>query len=294
MAALMLSLLSLPPLLTQPILLPPPTDSLPPATGSSTTSSTAAHPPLPTSPARASSTLQDISQDNTDPSAPPAKKKKLDSLKCQYCETIVQRTNEMQNHLRKDHGLAKLKCSHCTKEFISSAGLKVHLKGTHGIGTSKFYYCDYEGCDYKSNKRDAVPAHKMTEHGIECDKFECEDCLKKFSTRDNLKKHNRDGRCPGAPVKKKQLHKTIPCLEESCKKKFTTKVGAQGHYNTYHTAEGAAFICMLCNNKKFSNKQAYNYHEQHFDHSQNPGEISSSDTEDVSNPEEEIEIDDSN
>lgn len=207
---------------------------------------------------------------------PPTKKQKIsDKLICHICQQKVARSNEMGNHLRKCHNYDKLKCNMCNSEFISTAGLKVHLTNMHDLGTSKLHRCDFEDCSYRTNKESSLLVHKV-KHGQELIKPQCTGCNKYFMTEDNIKKHHRDGRCQqNTTSPKKRKTKTIQCINKECRKKFTTKLGMQNHNNTYHTLEGARWVCLHCDNKTFASKQTFDAHLKNIDH---PVEGEASDT----------------
>ena len=132
--------------------------------------------------------------------APPKKKRKVDlsKLQCKHCNHVCARSNEMGNHLRKDHGdlgYEKLKCQQCTSDFTSSQGLKVHMTSKHNVGNAKVYNCDK--CDYVNNKEESLLVHKANKHGAAINKPQCEVCQKFFMHSDHLKKHIKDDRCMG-------------------------------------------------------------------------------------------------
>ena len=179
--------------------------------------------------------------------APARKKRKVDvdKLQCKHCDHKCARSNEMGNHLRKDHedlGYKKLKCEICSSEFTSSQGLRVHMTSKHSVGNAKIYHCDK--CDYNNNKEESVLVHKANHHGDAINKPQCEVCKKYFMHTDHLKKHHKDDRCMGAmdtveeegatsTSTRKIKKKTVPCPD--CRKKFTTKVGMEGHHQRMHT-----------------------------------------------------------
>ena len=107
-----------------------------------------------------------------------------------------QRSNELQAHVTSKHGEG-FHCELCDHQpFSSNAALKVHIKQKHGEGTAVNYQCP--NCNYTSNRKDAVTAHEVKQHGrklreneiVKCPNAD-KGCTKTFLTMENCKRHVR-------------------------------------------------------------------------------------------------------
>ena len=112
---------------------------------------------------------------------------------CGQCDKRFQRSNELQAHITFKHGEG-YQCSFCQHEpFASQAALNVHKSTKHGKQTAKIYNCD--SCDYTSNRKDAVLAHKIKAHNLvlsEEEKVKCPNA-DKGCTKLSIPKNNVGG-----------------------------------------------------------------------------------------------------
>ena len=160
---------------------------------------------------------------------------------CDQCDKRFQRSNELQAHITFKHGEG-YQCPFCQHEpFASQAALNVHKSTKHGKQTAKIYNCD--SCDYTSNRKDAVLAHKIKAHNLvlsEEEKVKCPNadkgCTKTFNTQEQCRRHLRLICQKTAEVK---------CKHEGCDRKFKNEVQMLTHYKI-HTEEGKEWQCQIC------------------------------------------------
>ena len=127
----------------------------------------------------------------------------------------------------------------------------------HGQGTSKLYSCDHQGCSYKTNRKDALTAHQVKQHGkiipedemIKCTKYP--QCKQTFNTGENMRKHYKLICQKGADVK---------CIHPGCSRMFKNEVQMKYHYKV-HTTKGKEWYCQICK-KQFSSKQSFDHHNK--------------------------------
>ena len=184
-------------------------------------------------------------------SAPPADKYRYH---CNQCDKKFQRSNELQAHVTSKHGEG-FPCELCDHQpFSSNAALKVHIKQKHGEGTAVNYQCP--NCNYTSNRKDAVTAHEVKQHGrklredeiVKCPNAD-KGCTKTFLTMENCKRHVR-------LICQKQAE--VKCQDPTCTRQLKNKNQMLAHYQI-HTPEGQKWLCSVCN-KQCASQQSYNNH----------------------------------
>ena len=138
--------------------------------------------------------------------------------------------------------------------FSSNAALKVHIKQKHGEGTAVNYQCP--NCNYTSNRKDAVTAHEVKQHGRKLREDEIvkcpiadKGCTKTFLTMENCEWHVR-------LICQKQAD--VKCQDPTCTRQFKNKNQMLVHYQI-HTPEGQKWLCSVCN-KQCASQQSYNNH----------------------------------
>ena len=81
------------------------------------------------------------------------------------------------------HGIGdRLKCPECQKEISSKSNLRTHIKSVHE--QSRDYICNY--CDKTFKTSSSLQAH--TERFHEEKRFKCDESLKMFGSKLDLKK----------------------------------------------------------------------------------------------------------
>ena len=113
-----------------------------------------------------------------------------------------------------------------------------------------------QGCDYTSNRKDAVLAHEVKQHNKvvpDSDKKACpnEGCQAKFITKEQLSTHLKLICQKGAD---------IPCKHQDCEKMFKNNQQMLAHF-IIHTEQAKNWFCEECD-KQLKSKQSYNNHMQ--------------------------------
>uniref|UniRef100_A0A3P9J095 Zinc finger protein 142 n=1 Tax=Oryzias latipes TaxID=8090 RepID=A0A3P9J095_ORYLA len=135
------------------------------------------------------------------------------SFSCKQCDFTCARDGLLKAHQLSKH--PRVKCTTCQKSFETEKSLEIHQRAHHvhrcqscpfssktkqlladhllskheeGSPEKKPYACDQ--CDYRTNRADALRAHRDTQH---CDarSYVCEKCGKAFKTSFILKTHQR-------------------------------------------------------------------------------------------------------
>ncbi|XP_065225432.1 zinc finger protein 391-like isoform X2 [Planococcus citri] len=158
-------------------------------------------------------------------------------FECAVCGKKYSYKESLFTHL-KLHS-TPFSCQICSKSFARKDHLRQHQR-MHS--EEKCYKCGICDARYKHNRHKV--RHERTHDGP-C--FECADCGKKFSCKDNLTKH----------VKVHFGVKPFSC--QKCGKKFTRKGSLTQHQRT-HTKE-KPLKCRICN-QKFSHQGEKARHER--------------------------------
>ena len=103
---------------------------------------------------------------------------------CTICGKVFRDSNVMKFHVRSVHEKKKdYICEECGFPFYLRLALKAHLAKVHSIGTT--YDC--QECGKKFGKKTTLSLHTDTVHnGV---KHQCDQCVKSFTQRANLRKH---------------------------------------------------------------------------------------------------------
>ena len=101
---------------------------------------------------------------------------------CNKCDSSFREKKNLQQHMRKRHGLKRYKCSYCNDRFDNRMTVSNHEKQKH---ENELFHC--EQCEYSSPRKDILRQHIRSKHmekNIKCD--QCD-----FVTDRNpaLKKH---------------------------------------------------------------------------------------------------------
>ena len=101
---------------------------------------------------------------------------------CNECDSSFREKKNLQQHMRKRHGLKRYKCGYCNDQLDNRKSLSRHEKQKH---ENELFHC--EQCAYSSPRKDRLRQHIRSEHLEK--KIKCDQC--EFVTDRNpaLKKH---------------------------------------------------------------------------------------------------------
>ncbi|KAH3823833.1 hypothetical protein DPMN_125656 [Dreissena polymorpha] len=113
-------------------------------------------------------------------------------------------------------------CEICANTFKSDRGFKLHDKRHRGTGR---FAC----CEKTFYTKQAFNRHRCSIHGVE-KPFPCEQCGKKFSTKDDLNRHVRRE----AHLDNHNVEKNFAC--DMCEKRYRHRSSLSKHRSAKHRA----------------------------------------------------------
>ena len=147
---------------------------------------------------------------------------------CSECSSTFREKKNLQQHLRKDHGLEKYNCKYCNFKTNISSHLKRHERGKHSNFELK---C--KQCEYITNRHDNLNRHVRSKHLPK--NVKCEQCEFYTDTQVNLNQH----------INRK--HALKKCNE--CDFTTTSQIEMKNHKDTKHEPddfkEKSAFNMLL-------------------------------------------------
>ena len=78
---------------------------------------------------------------------------------CNECDSSFREKKNLQQHMRKRHGLKRYKCSYCNDRFDNRTSLGRHEKQKHG---NELFQC--KQCEYSSPRKDRLRQHIRSKH----------------------------------------------------------------------------------------------------------------------------------
>ena len=105
------------------------------------------------------------------------------AFRCNECSSIFKQKKNLQQHMKKQHGLKKYKCNYCNFHSDNQSNLKKHEKTKH---ENEVFNCDQ--CEYTTARKDKLRQHTRSKH---LDKnVRCEYCNFVTDRNENLKRHH--------------------------------------------------------------------------------------------------------
>jgi len=101
---------------------------------------------------------------------------------CSECESTFREKKNLQQHLRKDHGLEKYNCKYCKFKTNSPSNMKRHTRVKH---TNFELKC--KQCEYTTTVKSDLNRHVRSKHLPK--NIQCEQCEFYTDTQPNLNQH---------------------------------------------------------------------------------------------------------
>ena len=102
--------------------------------------------------------------------------------KCDECNSTFREKKNLQQHMRKDHGLKKYKCNHCNFHSDDRSHVRTHEKSLH---ENELFKC--KDCEYTANDKSNLHSHIRSKH-LEKN-IKCEECDFITDRKEALKIH---------------------------------------------------------------------------------------------------------
>lgn len=155
---------------------------------------------------------------------------------CDYCGAEIKFKKQILNHMKNHTIEKKYSCKECPSTFKSRKKLIDHSIEQHGIkplSVSEAFAC--ESCNKKFDLKSVYEAHKLS-HDENARPFICSVCSAAFKSIGNLHRHEATH----------ILSRNFECSQESCKKKFKTKLALKIHNETVHPEVRVFVNCNVC------------------------------------------------
>lgn len=146
---------------------------------------------------------------------------------CHICQGTYKSRDNLSRHIVKHISERNFKCELCPREFYFQRDLNGHVKQQHSEKRQKFQ-CDECLCKFTTSS--ALKKHLLT-HKAE-KSFNCDQCNQKFKSKGTLQNHYR-------------IHSGIrPYICTKCSKAFTQKIVLQRHMKSVH--DKFIYDCKWC------------------------------------------------
>ena len=148
--------------------------------------------------------------------------------KCDECDSTFREKKNLQQRMRKDHGLKKYKCDHCNYHSDDRSNVLKHQKSKHGDEVFKCNDCEYIGndksnlnkhirskhieknlkceqCDFVTDRKEALKIHIQAKHTLK----KCDECEYSTYSLKDLKNHKDNQHEPDDFSEKSAFDKLI-------------------------------------------------------------------------------------
>ena len=121
----------------------------------------------------------------------------LSRFPCKICLKTFTRKHSIRQHMSSVHEGKKYTCSSCGKDLSEESSLRRHINLIHE-GKGPKFECHYENCDYVTNYKQQILAHKISHDkhmgfiykgNSKRKDYKCDICENTFSSTKGLKKH---------------------------------------------------------------------------------------------------------
>ncbi len=179
-----------------------------------------------------------------EPGTSNASRRSASILKCETCQRVFKRRENLTAHVRTHTGEKPFKCGSCDKRYAFRQSLDVHLKTHTG---EKPYECEI--CGWAFSVRGNLNAHKSV-HSDERP-YKCGMCELSFKLNSRLRQHlkthsgEKPYECPKCPktfLRKPERDRHayshgVPlwCTTGDCHASFSTEVNLEVHVKKFHS-----------------------------------------------------------
>ena len=101
---------------------------------------------------------------------------------CSECDSTFRWKKNLNQHLRKDHGILKYKCDYCNFTVNDQSNLRKHERAKHA---GVLFACDQ--CEYTTEDRSHLNRHKRSKHIMK--NINCAQCSFVTDRNDKLETH---------------------------------------------------------------------------------------------------------